>query len=343
MEEEQRSAALQNAWNRFVDFSSTTDDLILLMESIKKGEDLKECEAVLNRIWDETAMNDTPLKAKELKQYKKEAYRLYAEYQNAGKLQAASNASLAKGRVRKLFYSVAAAVALCLLIPTFYFYLQSKSEQVIVNEAMTLRGELKSFYLPDSTKVTLNVGSRILYPSKFSAGERAVELTGEALFEVTADPDRPFIVKTERINIRVLGTVFDVKVYDEDMFSTISVASGKVEVDWTEGKALLEPTQQIKMDNATGHYERLSFDPDKTLAWTNEMLYFHRTPIREVVNTLNRSFSDIEIVLAEGDYPYLISGEHDNKSIETALKSIIYSTGLKCKKQGNKYTLFQEK
>jgi len=74
--------------------------------------------------------------------------------------------------------------------------------------------------------------------------------------------------------------------------------------------------------------------------WTNGALYFHRTPIQEVVNILNRHYPQVVIVLAEGEYSNLITGEYENvNSAEEMLKSILYITGLKCKKTGNKYTL----
>jgi hypothetical protein len=65
-------------------------------------------------------------------------------------------------------------------------------------------------------------------------------------------------------------------------------------------------------------------------------------PLHEVVNMLNRYYPETEIELAEGEYTNLISGEHDNASLDAVLTSIIYSTGLHCKKQGNKYTIYNK-
>jgi len=97
----------------------------------------------------------------------------------------------------------------------------------------------------------------------------------------------------------------------------------------------------VKLDRSTGNFEKLTIDAGKYLAWTDGTLYFHRTPIREVINTLNRYYPQANIELAEGEYSHLISGEHDNKRMEAVLTSIIYTTGLKYKKTGNKIILFQ--
>ena len=119
-------------------------------------------------------------------------------------------------RFRKIWYAAAAVLLLGLLIPAAYLYLNPKTGQsestVQYVEVTTGCGEIKTFYLPDQTMVTLNVESNLKYPAVF-AGERFVELKGEALFEVTPDSDKPFIVATTAMNISVLGTVFGVKAY----------------------------------------------------------------------------------------------------------------------------------
>jgi len=103
---------------------------------------------------------------------------------------------------------------------------------------------------------------------------------------------------------------------------------------------MLEQNQQAKMDKSTGKFEKMTIDAGKYLSWTNGVLYFNRTPIREVVNMLNRHYPQVDIELTEGEYSgILISGEHENVyTAEEILKSIVYITGLKCK-TGSKYTL----
>ena len=173
-----------------------------------------------------------------------------------------------------------------------------------------------------------------------------MELYGEALFDVTSDPTRPFTVKTENLNIKVVGTVFDVKEYADDLTASVSVASGKVEVGLPDEKVMLEQNQQFKIDKTMGFFEKTSFDVDNCLSWTDGTLYFHRTPIREVVNILNRHYSQVDIELAEGEYSsILISGEHGTVyTVEEVLSAIVYITDLKCRKTAdNKYILFHEK
>jgi len=336
---------LVEAWECYVNNSYTFDDVALILDSIKDKDESfhQEFTEVFNRVvWNE-AINELPPTSEEQELYRKKAAQLLAKYQS-GQQKQPLHVSLRNiiYRFRKIWYAAAAALLLGMLIPAIYLYMKPKAEQTVQYiEEVTGRGEIRTVILPDLSEVTLNVGSHIKYPVNFTTDERSVELYGEALFSVASYPGRPFIVKTENMNIRVLGTVFDVKGYANDLFSSVSVASGKVEIDLANDKIVLEQNQQLKIDNVTGEFEKKNTDANKCLSWTTGTLYFHRTPIREVVNILNRHFPQMEIELAEDEYPYLITGEYDNKiSPEDILKSIFFITDLKYRKTGNKYILF---
>jgi len=334
---------LREAWNRFLDNSYTCEDLSLILDSLKEDGDFREFYEASDRAWNMSITGMTSETEERKEAYRREAAQLIAEYENKRKMQSKQIHSQNTGRFRRIFYAAAAAaILLAVLVPAVYHYLKPKTEQVVVVqyvEAVTGRGEIKTVVLSDDTKVTLNAESRMIYPDSFTDDERSVVLSGEALFEVVSDPDRPFTIKTENMKISVLGTVFCVKEYANDELATVSVASGKVEVDLAGGKALLEKNQQVKMDKTTGNFEKWTINADKYLSWTDGTLYFHRTPLREVVNMLNRHYPQVEIVLAEGEYPNLISGEHDNRRVEAVLTSIVFTTGLKCKISGNKYII----
>ena len=331
------------AWNRFVDHAYTIEDLTLILDSLKGGDHLREFDEVSDRIRNDAFVNRPLLTEEQKDAYRREILQLLAEYE---KSRIKNRESKIGVRFRKMWYAAAAAaVLLGILIPAAYHYSKPKTEQaetvVQYVEAVTQRGERKTVVLPDQTSVTLNAQSRIVYPDRFTGAERPVELYGEALFDVTSDPAKPFTVKTEHMNIRVVGTVFNVKEYEEDMAATILVASGKVEVNCKSEKALLERNQQVKVNRNTENLEKLAIDADSYLSWTDGTLYFHKTTLSEVVNMLNRCYPQNNVVLAEGDYSgYLISGKHDNKRVEAVLTSIVYSTGLQCKKQNNRYILY---
>ena len=333
------------AWERYTNKSYTCDDLAVILDSARNNDHNLEFDEVADRKWDK-AMNELPPTPEVRKKvYRKEFAQFFVEYQRNSKIQRFKDSKIIGGRFRKIFYYAAAAVLLLgLLIPAAYLYMQPKTEQTAAQyvEEVTRRGEIRTVVLPDQTEVTLNAESRLTYPAVFT-NERSVELQGEALFDVTSDADRPFTVTTTDMKVRVLGTVFDVKAYPGDDISLVSVASGKVEVGLANEKITLTQNYQAKMDKTTGSFEKLTIDADSYLSWINGALYFYRTPVREVVNILNRQYPQVDIELAEGDYSNQISGEYENGyTAEEILKSIVYITGLKCKKTGNKYTLYNE-
>jgi len=348
-EEVQSSTPLREALRRFVAHTPTPDDLKLIRNAIRDGEDLHECHEVMGGIWDES-FNDgaLPPRTKALeKKFKKEANRIYAEYQRNSKSKSIPVPAKPNIiRFRKLIRYAAAAVLLFgLLIPAAYFFMKPKpkTEQVSIQymEETTQRGEIKTIILPDQTKVTLNVDSRLSYPAVFADDERPVTLQGEAIFEVTSDSERPFTVTTDDMTVTVLGTVFNVKAYQDDLEALVLVASGKVEVGLKDGNILLGKDNQVRIDRATGNFEKLTIDAERFLSWADGKLYLYRTPIQEVVNMLNRSCPHMVFELAEGKYSGLISGKIDTKKLETMLDPIIKSIGLQYKKTGNKIILYE--
>ena len=344
---------LIEAWERYVNDSCTYNDVALILESIKDDDYIQEFTEVFNQVVWNRAMNDLPPTPEEKEIYRKKAAQLLAEYESNQKAQTipvacgepfkAPSRNNIGSRFRRIWYAAAAVLLLGLLMPAVYLYVKPKAEQTAVQyvEESTQRGEIRIVVLPDLTEVTLNAASCIKYPANFTGDERSVELYGEALFDVTSDPARPFTVKAENMNIRVVGTVFGVKAYADDMLSSVAVASGKVEVAFADEKVMLEQNQQATMNKTTKDIETMTIDAGKYLSWTDGTLYFYRTPVREVVNILNRHYPQVDIELAEGEYALLISGEHDNRRIEAVLRSIIYSTGLKCEKTENKYILYK--
>jgi ferric-dicitrate binding protein FerR (iron transport regulator) len=96
--------------------------------------------------------------------------------------------------------------------------------------------------LPDGTKVFLNASTKFRYPNEFNRTNREVYLDGEAYFDVTANKNSPFIVRTSKQKIRVLGTKFNVMDYAEDDFAITTLVSGKIElVPFDESNEIKEP------------------------------------------------------------------------------------------------------
>ncbi|MCH7415067.1 FecR domain-containing protein [Belliella sp. R4-6] len=139
------------------------------------------------------------------------------------------------------------------LIPLFVItvlWLQFGNEEKWM-ESSTAFGEFKEIYLPDSSKVLLKPNSKIRYSSDFGK-ERLVDLEGNAFFDVRKNPNSPFTVQANSLDIKVLGTSFDIMSFKNITESKITVATGLVSVSNEEGElAVLEKADQLTYDNST--------------------------------------------------------------------------------------------
>jgi transmembrane sensor len=120
------------------------------------------------------------------------------------------------------------------------------------SEVSTHNGSKTHLVLPDGTGIWLNAGSRITYDKNYGATLREVNLTGEAFFDVVHNADKPFLIHTARIDIRVLGTSFDVKSYSTDKTTEATLIRGSIEVsikDRPSEKIILKPNEKLVVAN----------------------------------------------------------------------------------------------
>ena len=140
--------------------------------------------------------------------------------------------------------------------------------------------------LDDGTSVHLNAESSIEIPSRFAPHERRVILHGEAYFNVKHADDCPFIVETSRANIKVLGTQFNVKAYDNDTRILTTLLQGRVEVSNTNQKVILQPGMQAAISNT----DSITSYPTNTalcVAWREQRLVFDNQSMNEIIQELS--------------------------------------------------------
>lgn len=165
----------------------------------------------------------------------------------------------------------------------------------------TQRGQRTSLVLPDGSMVYLSVESRLVVPAEFSEDVREVQLSGEAYFDVTHDAARPFVVRAGNVEVRVLGTAFDVQAYAAEQPVQVVVAEGRVAIGATGAaaqSAVVEPGQMARL-SAAGEVEVVSgVSLEQYLAWKEGRLVFDDTPFPAVVARLERWY-DVQIEIDE--------------------------------------------
>lgn len=218
---------------------------------------------------------------------------------------------------------------------------EATSEEIVYNKIDIPRGGEYKLRLSDGSMVHLNSLSSLRYPVRFSGEVREVELTGEAFFEVSKS-QTPFIVKTKGVDIRVLGTTFNVSAYPENQYTQATLVTGSVRVDTKEGgQIMLKPSQQAELDNRSHELVVRQVDVTFYTSWVSGKIYFKDERLEDIMNTLSRWY-DIHVVFADKSKKDLRFGCNLNRYEEIApFLELLNATGrVKTKVQGREITIY---
>ncbi len=190
--------------------------------------------------------------------------------------------------------------------------------------------------LADGTKVWMNSKSELRYPIEFNGTERKVYLKGEAYFEVAKNASMPFIVKTDKAEVKVLGTHFNVSAYTDDE-TKATLIEGVVKVKGVKGAAVLRPGEQAVISNSQFKV-RDDFDAEGEIAWKNGLFNFKDAGIEEIMRNAARWY-DIEVKYV-GDIPTTeLSGRMSRNVNLSGLIKILEFEGIKFRIEGRKVTV----
>lgn len=201
------------------------------------------------------------------------------------------------------------------------------------DEVVTGRGQRTTLRLADDTEVVLNAESRLRILDGFAQERREVYLQGKAFFDVTPQPDRPFIIHTNDATVRVLGTAFSVSAYEEQQEVRVAVAEGEVllhpaQEDAPRDTVVLRP-RDLGIASVSGLTLLHDVNLEQYHAWTEGRLVFEATPMDEVARELERWF-DVQIRFTE---PALedrrLTAEFDDQSLNNILKIIALTLDVK--------------
>ena len=231
---------------------------------------------------------------------------------------------------RFLFYwqRIAAVLLLPLLIATLgiYFFQTAKTttNPIVWQTISTPNGVRSQIQLPDGTRVWLNSGSKLTYPSSFSSAERTVKLVGEAYFDVAKNEQQPFYVELNNMGIAVTGTTFNVIHYPEEKQTEVVLTSGKVRLfERKEDKrvdiAEMNPGEKAVYEKSSHEITIDQTDTEKYTSWINGYLNFRDDTMTEVVKKLNRQFN-VNIKIADPEIAqYVYTATFKDETLEQIL------------------------
>lgn len=191
----------------------------------------------------------------------------------------------------------AAAVLIAVAVGSWLYLGRGAADNLQV--VQTFEGEIKEISLPDGTAVWLNENSQLQYATKnFGQKDRAVDLTGEGYFEVTRDEQSPFIIKTEKASVKVLGTAFNLRALPQEGAVVVTVSEGRVQLQPNDSqeKLVLGAGRQGIFDLANQNMVGVDFDDPNLNFWRTGTLLYEETPLSELLADLEKKFS-IQITL----------------------------------------------
>ena len=160
-----------------------------------------------------------------------------------------------------------------------------------VNRIVVPYGKRSTITLADGSKVWLNSGSQLDFPTTFTGKTREININGEIYIEVKEDKKTPFIVNTESMAIQVYGTAFNVTSYNDDENQSIVLVEGKVGVKASgyKDEFTLKPNEMISLSG--NEVTRENVDVSKYISWTKDILVFEETPISEILKKIGRYYN----------------------------------------------------
>lgn len=195
----------------------------------------------------------------------------------------------------------------------------------------TVRGQRATITLTDGSVVRLNAESEITYPEKFTTDTREIQLTGEAFFDVHRDPEHPFIIHAQGLKTSVLGTSFNIRAEAMAASVQVTVRTGSVQVEPETDdsrRLVLAPTQQAIYTRADAGLTRQTVALERYLAWTDDIIYLDNTPIREMVETLEKWYGVSISLEQEALGNCLISGKYKSDQLVNILEGLEFMQGI---------------
>lgn len=225
--------------------------------------------------------------------------------------------------------------------------------EIVIHEIYVPYGKTQKLKLPDGTQVMLNAGSTFSYPEAFEKNTRDVSLIGEGFFEVTKNAKKPFLVHTAKLTVKVLGTVFNVKAYNNDKTVETTLLKGKVQVELKnnpEKKIILLPNEKlivinnrepksVKPKESKIEYQVTALpdvkpDEVKETAWVDNRILFTNEVFEDVAAQIERKYNVQVVFEDQALRNEQISGLLDKESLQEALGIIEMTTPFKFRVDG---------
>lgn len=243
---------------------------------------------------------------------------------------------------RTLFYMAASVL---LLLGSFSLYKRLHHERIhepepisVVTDTIQSNLSTRVDTLSDHSIVTLNKHAELHYPKVFAANERRVKLKGEAFFNIAPNKEKPFYIEaTNDVEIRVVGTSFNVKAFDK--YTEVAVETGIVQVRKFNKVILLHPNERARIDKEDSSIVVMKSKDKLYKYYRSKEFECDNTPLWKVVEVLNEAYGDSVIIGRDELKSLTLTTRFDNESLESILEVISETFEINVEKKGNKFIL----
>jgi ferric-dicitrate binding protein FerR (iron transport regulator) len=327
-----------------------------LLQLINEHEDLKQLYQTLyaQRVF---SSNEDKVQAQQAYASHFAQMQINNAFKEGTTLQEPQPARIVTMKRRESFKWVAAGIVLITFLSFLYWQNESQSgERSLGNVIATKKGSKSQVTLPDGTRVWLNADSRLAYAGDFQGTIREISLTGEAFFDVAKDPNRPFVIHANSIDIKVLGTSFNLRSYAGESTTETALLHGKIEVtlhNQPDNKIVLKPNEKLVVSNTiSSGIEDIADDkkrvgqtetPMLTLSkiryvnkdslpteayWVQNKLAFDNEIFEKVVSKIERWYNVRVIIKNEHLKEKHFTGYFEDNSLEDVMEALHISGGL---------------
>lgn len=281
-----------------------------------------------------------------------------------------------KSSKRKWMIAFSTAVVAFVIVACAYYWSNTgspvKERLHAKNQINTKNGSKTSLVLPDGTKVWLNSGSQLDYDKTYGNKLREVSLIGEAYFDVVKNPDKPFVIHTNKMDVKVLGTAFNVKCYPGEKTTETSLVRGSIEVTLKDRqeKIMLKPNEKLIISNedygreitkekATLNLSKVLRQNEKPIisvshltilpenntvvetAWVQNRLVFSGETFEDVALKMERWYN-VKIEFADENLKEeKLTGNFEKETVQEALNALQLVAPFSCTMKNDKVTIFK--
>lgn len=312
---------------KYFDGEATETEMQELLDWIKQAPENEKELFQEKDIWDATALNNNQRQFDEEKEYQ----RFNTHLQSKQKI------------VIPNWIKVAAMLVVALVAGWFIRgeinQTPNFNSSAEIKEIVVPKGQTSQVFLADGTRIWLNSDTKMEVPATFTGKTREVSLQGEAFFDVAKDKKHPFIVKTKKQTIEVLGTSFNLRAYNGENIQT-TLNEGRIKLNSEKGEVILAPNQQSILDMATGKLAVKKVNTNFYDSWKEGRYEFVNENLFEVFKLVERWY-DVEISYNSSDFKdmYFSGVIRRNKSALHFLQLLDLSVSIDYKIDGDKISI----